>query len=447
MRSPESVNPNVHDGARLVVLGLNHDSAPIDVREGIALSDDELAVAFERIAPATQSGECALLSTCNRTEIYLVSPDPERALRQVARALDEIKRVDVLERGQWTYRHFDADAVYHLFRVACGLDSMLVGEAQIFNQVKDAYEHASKAGQAGFFLNRLFQAALHVGKRARTETDIGVGAASVSSAAVGLAEKVFGDLRARTALVIGAGETARLAAEHLVERRIGWLVIANRTRERAEALARKLGGRTVPYEDRLSAIPDADIVISATSAPEVILKRQDIAPIMRRRPRRPLLMIDLAVPRDIEPSLNQLGDVFLHDIDALAVMVEQNLARRRKEIPRVEAIIQQELDGFLAWYESLAVTPLIQALREHLEVIRQEQMSRYQHQFTDEDLARLDQFTRTLINRILHHPLTRLREFPRDARWGTLRLDTVRALFGLEASDGRSDDPDRDTRQ
>ncbi len=376
--------------------------------------------------------------------MYVASPTPDETLCQVARTLDEMKRVDILERREWTYRHSDADAVKHLFRVTCGLDSMLVGEAQVFAQIKQAYDRATEAGQVGFLLDRLFQAALHVGKRARTETDIGAGAASVSSAAVGLAEKVFGDLSTRTALLIGAGETARLAAEHLVEHGIARLIISNRTPERAEALALAVGAVTLPFEHKLRAIPDADIVLSATSAPEVLLKRSEIEQVMRHRPRRALLMIDLAVPRDIEPSVNQLDNVFLHDIDALKTMVEQNLARRRKEIPKVETIINEELDAFLAWYESLAVTPLIRELREHLDLIRKEHLERYRHQFAEEDRGRLDQFTRTLINKILHKPLTRLRGFPGDAKWCALRLDTVRSLFGLEAVHGEADDSDRD---
>lgn len=444
MHSPEPTNHTVHGSGRVVVLGLNHESAPLAVREGVAFSEEEVSAAFQQIGPESEAVECALVSTCNRTEVYLVSPHPEATLGVVTHVLNEMKHVDVMGQTEWTYRFFDSDAVHHLFRVACGLDSMLVGEAQIFSQIKQAYDRASEAGKVGFLLNRLFQAALHVGKRARTETDIGAGAVSVSSAAVGLAEKVFGDLSNRTALLIGAGETARLAAEHLVEHGIAHVIISNRTPERGEALARNVRGVTLPFEQRLRAIPDADIVISATSAPGVLLTQSDIEPIMRHRSRRPLLMIDLAVPRDIDPSINELDTIFLYDIDALTVMVEQNLARRRKEIPKVEAIIRKELGEFLAWYDSLAVTPLIKVLREHLEAIRQEQLRRYEHQFTEEDRTRLDQFTRTLVNRILHQPLTQLRGFPQDARWGNMRLDTVRLLFGLEAEHETPDDPDRD---
>jgi len=431
MRSPDPCE-TAPDGVHVAVLGLNHVSAPVAVREEMAFADDQAQEALARLEAIAEVTECVLLSTCNRTEVYLVSPNPDKAVAAVRDLLDEIKRTTVMRRPEWTFTHRDAGAMEHLFRVVCGLDSLFVGEAQIFSQVKHAYDLATQAQRVGIVLNRLFQAALHVGKRVRTETEIGAGAVSVSSAAVGLAEKVFGNLNSRTALLVGAGETARLTAEHLAERGIRRLIITNRTLERAHALAERFGAEVIPFGERTNALPDADLLISATSAQEVLFQAADVRQAMRRRPRRPLLVIDLAVPRDIDPAVNELEDVFLHDVDALNVMVEQNLVRRCKEIPRVEEIIGEELEEFFAWYESLAVTSLIMALREHMEAIRQEQIERYQNQFCREDRSRLDQFTRTLVNRILHHPVTRLRTFSRDARWGPVRLDTVRDLFDLE---------------
>jgi glutamyl-tRNA reductase len=428
----------------IAVLGLNHTSAPLSVRETIAFSADEVTDVLGQLDQSDYGVECVILSTCNRTELYLAGRSTESALPGVLEVLDEYKGATVLRNTEWTYTHHDADAVNHLFRVTSGLDSLMVGETQIMTQVKSAYDLAAGSRKLDIVLNRLLQGALHVGKRTRSETDIGVGAVSISSAAVGLAEKVFGELNDRTALLVGAGETARLAAEHLRERKIGRLLIANRTPDRAETLAGAVGGTAVPFDDRASLLQEVDIVISVTGAPTLLFTEQQIADAMRQRPRRTLLAIDLAVPRDIDPAANSFDNVFLYDVDALEVMVEQSLTKRRKEIPKVERIVQAELTEFLEWYESLAVTPLIRELREHLEQIRMEQIDRYGHQFNEKDREQLDQFTRTMMNRILHQPLTRLRDFTRDTQWGALRLDTVRELFGLEDIHGESNQ-DRDT--
>lgn len=433
------------DGLRIAVLGLNHATAPLSVREGIAFTDTEVTDALGRLSANDDASECVLLSTCNRTEVYVVSVDPEHSLRSAADVLDTLKNAHVLGNPEWTYTYADGTAVDHLFRVATGMDSLMVGEAQILTQLKTAYDLACCSQHVGLVLNRLFQGALHAGKRARAETEIGVGAVSISSAAVGLAEKVFDNLRERTALLVGAGETARLAAEHLADRGIGRLIIANRTTERAERLAKRFHASVIPLEDRLRALPDVDILISVTSAATTLFSGDDISAAMRHRARRPLLVIDLAVPRDIDPDVKRLENVFLYDIDALDVMVEQNLVCRRKEVSKVEAIIEEETQGYLHWYDSLSIRPLIRELRSMIDDIRTEHIRRYGHQFTEHDREQLDLFTRTLVKKILHQPLTQLREFARDSKSGAERLDTVRELFGLGNRNG-DDDQDRDTR-
>jgi glutamyl-tRNA reductase len=433
------------DGLHIAVIGLNHATAPLPVREGIAFADTEVTGALENLAAIDNVTECVLLSTCNRTEVYIVSADPAHSLHSVAAVIDSAKNANVLENPEWTYTYTDGVAVDHLFKVATGMDSLMVGEAQILTQLKTAYDLACCSRHVGLVLNRLFQGALHAGKRARTETEIGIGAVSISSAAVGIAEKVFDDLRERTALLIGAGETARLAAEHLVERGVGRLIIANRTTERAERLAKRFHASVVPLDERLRVLPDADILISVTSAPTTLFSESDIRVAMRHRARRPLLAIDLAVPRDIDPEVKRLENVFLYDIDALGTMIEQNLSRRRKEVPKVEAIIDEETQSFLHWYDSLSIRPLIRELRSTIDDIRTEHIRRYGHQFTDHDREQLDQFTRTLVKKILHQPLTQLRVIARDSQSGAVRLDTVRELFGLGKQNG-TDDQDRDTR-
>jgi len=254
---------------------------------------------------------------------------------------------------------------------------------------------------------------------------------------------VFGDLSSRKALVVGAGESARLAAENLRDRNVASMLIANRTLDRAVVLAEAVDGEAIAFDARMDLLSETDILVTATSAPDAIFDLSNVQSATRQRSRRPLLILDLAVPRDVDASVNRLDNVFLYDVDALKIMVEQNVRRREKEIPRVEGIIHEELAQFLAWYGSLAVTPLIRALRQQIEEIRREQIGRYGGQFAPEDRETLDQFTRTLVNRILHQPISRLRSFSADARWGAIRLDTVRELFGLEDAHDGSSDPDR----
>ncbi len=444
MSSLETPLTEVSDGSEeaagadvvgLAVVGLNHATAPIDIREAMAFVRDELHDAMTRLETAAGISECVLLSTCNRTELYFVSAAPREALPLLRSKLDELKGVSVMRDPQRTYVFEDAQVAEHLFRVAAGLDSLIVGETQILTQVKTAYQVANQAQHCGIVLNRLFQAAFRAGKRGRAETCIDRGAVSISSAAAGLALKVFGSLEGRKALIVGAGETGRLAAEHLVEQRIDRVIVANRTASRARELADRLGGDHVPLEERFEAAREVDVLVTATTAPGFLFDTEHVEEIVRRRKRRPLLVLDLSVPRDVDPAVNDLDDVYLHHVDALETMVEQNLARRRQDIPRVEEIIGEELREFISWLRSLAVVPLIKALKKQFDEIRVEQIERYGYQFAETDREQLDRFTRTMLNRILHTPLTQLRTYAGDTRWGAVRLDTVRDLFGLEAEE------------
>jgi glutamyl-tRNA reductase len=285
-------------------------------------------------------------------------------------------------------------------------------------------------------LNRLLPTALRAGKRARAETEIGVGTASVASAAVGLAAMVFGDLTRRRVLVVGAGATARLAAQHFAKRRPAALRIANRTPERAASLAAELGGEALGLEELPRALARSDVVVCATASPAPLIDGEMVRGALRDRPRQSLVILDLAVPRNVEPAVANLENVFLHAIDAVQTIVDLNLARRRRAIPRVEAIVEQELEGFFAWLRSLETTPTLRALRERFEAIRAEEVRRHGGGLTREDADRLERLTKSLVNKLLHGPTTRIKACDPGSPEGSLRLDAVRDLFGLGATDG-----------
>ena len=431
MTSPDTTQAADTHVVGIGVLGLNHESAPLDVREAMACAESSWHDVMTRVKTAAGLAECVLLSTCNRTEIYFASASPVEALPLIRAELDGFCNTDVMRQDEHTYYHENNDAVRHLLRVASGLDSLIVGESQILTQVKRAYDVARQAQHAGSVLNRLFQTASHTGKRARTETEIDQGAVSVASAGVSLVQNVFGNLGRYTVFIVGAGETARLAAEHLRHHGAKRFVIANRTESRAQELAETLNGRCVSLNARTEAVAQTDILVTATNSPAILFNCDEIRDAMRTRPRRPLLILDLSVPRNVDPAAAHLDEVFHYDMDALSGVVEHNLNRRRTEIPRVEAIVSEEAAEFTAWYDSLAVVPLIKALRESIEEIRIEQIRRYGHQFTEEDREQLDLFTRALVRKILHNPITRIRSYGNDPRQGADRLDAVRDLFGL----------------
>jgi glutamyl-tRNA reductase len=403
----------------LVLVGVSHHRAPIELRERAAL-DHKQSTELARTL-AGESGEAVCLSTCNRTELYLADEDGERAEGRAEAALVALEE----ELRPALYRLQDEAAALHLFRVAAGLDSMVPGEGEILGQVRSAYE----AGATGPILDRLFREALHAGRKARTETAIGESPASVSSAAAALAEQVFGDLRGRRILVVGAGKIGDLAARNLLTRgaEIAW--IANRTAQRADELADRLGGEVLALDGIREQLEAADVVVSSTSSPGWILERADVEAALRARKGRPLLLIDLAVPRDLDPAIHELDGCYLYDIDDLQAVVAETLVLRRREAERAEAIVSEEAQRFREWQASLDVVPAIASLRAKAEEIRKAELERAKLSASERRAA--ESVTTAVLNKLLHLPTIRMKQAAAAAD-GVIYADAVRHLFGLE---------------
>ncbi len=413
------------------VLGVNHRTAPLEVRERLALGAHEVPGALARVIAAGASGG-VLLSTCNRTEFYLFLED-EGPADAAWSLLGERLAGGGGGRAASGYGYIvrDRDAVRHLYRVSSGLDSMILGESQIQGQVRDAWE-ASRA-QAGPVLHRLFQTALHVGARVRTETAVGAGTASAASAAVAVAGKIFGDLAGRTALVLGAGDMAELAATCLVDEGVQVSLVANRTHERARVIAERLGARALTLDEAWSHFATIDIALCSTAAPHAIVTWERVAPVIAGRRGRPLCILDLAVPRDVDPAIAQLENVFLYDVDDLQTVAAQATVRRRQEVPAAERIVEEETDLFWAWYGGLGVVPVIKEFRGRLEQLRAAELERAMRQLghlAPEDRARVEQFSHALLSKFLHQPTIALKQAAEQGR-GYGLLEALRRLFGL----------------
>jgi len=428
----------------LFCVGLNHETSPLEIRDALVLNDEEVGRAIQALRERAGASEALVISTCNRTEVYARGSSIQDPPAFVADLLREIKGMDLTgPRGSYLYAYREPDSVRHLFRVACGLDSQVLGEPQITGQVKDSLSLAAKLGGTGPVIERLLDAALRSAKRARTETGIGRGAISSAYAAVGLAGKVLGSLADKRVLVLGAGEMATLAARHFQEAGVTQFVVANRGRERGEALAAAIPARVVSLEAIPVVLPGADIVIGATASLKPLVHEPAVRSAMKIRRNRPLLFLDLAVPRDVDPLVAKLPNVFLHDLDALGVLVGQSLAQRRAEVPKVEAIIEDELARFLKWHGSLAVKPTVTKFRGHFERVAREELERHRARFRPEDQEALDALVRGIVQKLLHRPTTRLTRPDADGPKGIARIDAVRDLFGIDPEDS---DADRDTR-
>ena len=415
----------------LLLLGVNHRTASIRERESLALDRDQTSQVLAAVLGQGAADEAFVLSTCNRTECYVATTDPSRAASGIDAAVRDVKHAGLSSSDGTTYQHDNGAAVRHLFRVATGLDSMVLGEPQILSQMKDAFGLARDLGATGTLLDRLIETALRTGKRARAETDIGTGVVSVASAACELARRHMPTLEGRRVVIIGAGETGRLAAQHLARYCPGGLTIVNRSTTRAQAVAGAIGAATLPFSDVDKAVAAADLVISATSAPGAILSVDAVRDAMIARPDRPLVIIDLAVPRDVDPDAAAVPGVTLHSIDDIQTVVDGSLARRAAEAPRVHAIIDEEATRFDLWVRALEATPLVRDLREHFERVRLEELDRALPNASEEERARADRLTRALVNRLLHLPTVRLKDTDPASHEGASRLRAARELFAL----------------
>ncbi|MDP9491177.1 MAG: glutamyl-tRNA reductase [Actinomycetota bacterium] len=391
---------------RLLLVGTSHRLAPVEIRERVALDPDGEAALARRLG---ESGEAVCLSTCNRTELYLAASNTAAAGERATAELADLGGIPRTELEPYLYRLEQGAAATHLFRVAAGLDSLIPGEGEIQGQVRSAYER----GAVGPLLDRLFRHALHAGKRVRTETAIGESPASVASAAAALAAQVFGDLAGRRILVIGAGKVGELAARNLVGRGASLSFVANRTVDRASSLAERFGGSALPLERVEEELADADIVVSSTSARGQILAREQVERVLPARKGRPLLLVDLAVPRDLDPAIKGLHGCFLYDIDDLEAVVEESLSGRRGEAIQAEAIVGAEGERFREWLASLDVVPAIASLRERAEAIRRGELAKASPRLaglSDRERHAVDSLTNQIVNKLLHQPIMRLKE-------------------------------------
>jgi glutamyl-tRNA reductase len=411
----------------LVLVGISHHRAPVELRERVALGGREASELSRALAGA--AGEAVCLSTCNRTELYLVDADGAQAEVRASASLDAISGLADERLSSALYRLRDEAAALHLFRVAAGLDSMVPGEGEILGQVRAAYE----LGAPGPVLDRLFRQALHAGKRVRAQTAIAESPASVSAAGAALAQQVFGELEGRAVVLIGAGKASELAARNLLSRGARISFVANRTRERAVELAGRLGAEPLALEELPSALARADVVVSSTSAPGLVLRRADLEPVLPARRGRPLFLVDLAVPRDLDPAIHELDDCYLYDIDDLEAVVAASLAGRRREAERAEAIVAEQADRFREWQASLDVVPAIASLRARAEEIRAAELERLQGRLgalSEAERRAVESATARIVDKLLHLPTVRMKEAAVTAD-GVLYADAVRHLFGL----------------
>jgi glutamyl-tRNA reductase len=419
----------------LFVLGLSHKTASIDLRERLAVPEKDLPRALDALGEVSELAERMLVTTCNRAEVYGVAEESlEESVAAVTGCLARYHRLEPADFAHALYIYRSAAAARHVFRVACSLDSMVIGEPQILGQVKAAYSVARAQEATGIVLTNLLEQAFHVAKRVRTETGIATAPVSISSVAVDLARKIFGDLAGRSVLILGAGEMAELALRHLVEDGVRSILVANRSYDRAVALAKQFQGRAVTYDDFRREIVEADIVISSTSAPHVILKREDMQVIIQERRHRPIFLIDIANPRDIDAGCNEVDNVYLYNIDDLQSVVAANLKERQREAERAETIIEREVGVFQSWLRGLDVVPTIVSLRTRVEEIRAAELDRTLARLPElspEQREAITSMTAAMVNKILHQPMTELRRRAVHQD-GHLYSTVLRRLFGLE---------------
>jgi glutamyl-tRNA reductase len=418
---------------RFSITGVNHRSAPVEVRERLAFDEPSLSAALLDLKGRPGFCEGLILSTCNRVEVALTCEENAGAMVAVDQFLADTRHVERAWVTPYLYRYDDGEAIRHLFRVAASLDSMVVGEPQILGQLKSAYALAKEHGAVNGFLDNLLTRAFNVAKRVRSETEIGSSAVSVSYAAVELAREIFGSLTDKKVMLVGAGKMSELAARHLRRSGATHIFVTNRTHERAVEMAQLFEGKIVEYTDFLSFLPEIDIVIASSGAPHYIIVREDMKKVIEARRNRPMFLIDIAVPRNIEPSVNELDGVFLYDIDDLQKVVETNLQGRMESAEEAEAIIREEVDRMIARLKTREVVPTIVSLQEQLEGWRASELARMRAKFgtlTPEQEQALEAFSKSMINKIAHGPIAELRR-QASLPEGHLFISVVRKVFRL----------------
>ncbi len=435
----------------IVIVGLSHKTAPVEIREKLAFAPTAMERPLRQMLELPSITEGLIVSTCNRVELCVVTKEPDAAIAALRRFLAEYHEVPPDEINDNLFDYQGEEAIRHLFRVASSLDSMVLGEPQILGQIKTAYGYAAEFKTAGLILNRFLHKAFSVAKRVRTETAIASNAVSVSFAAVELARKIFDRLDNKGVMIIGAGEMCELAARHFVNNGISKVLVTNRTFERAEKLAAEFDGKAVPFDSFVDHLAEVDIVMTSTGAPNFILGKRQMEEVLKRRKNRPMFLIDIAVPRDIDPKVNDLSNTYLYDVDDLQGVVQANLKERQKEAGKAEAIVEQEIGQFHQWLGNLEVKPTVIALRRKLEEIRQQELEKTfgnLKDLTSKQRKSIEAMAGAIINKILHKPTAILKKRQNDMS-GEDYVDAVRTLFDLPApnTDDQEikplDDPDQ----
>ena len=430
---------------QIVSIGTSHHVAPIEFRERLAFSEEQLIESLQHLRESDQVQEAVILSTCNRVEVYAVANsvrNADAAAKMLVEFLARSRQIGVESLKKWCYLHHNLETIQHLFRVTASLDSMVVGESQILGQVKTAYDLSRASGGAGTVLNRLFTKAFSVGKRIRSETTITTGAVSISYAAVELAKKIFNTLEGKTVAIIGAGEMSELTAKHLVANGVANVLVANRTYERAVKIAEKFNGTPLAYDSDLNFLIDADIVISSTNAPDYLIKRQPLAAIMRKRRHRYMFLIDIAVPRDIDPDVSKIDYAFLYNIDDLEAVVVSNLKDRQQEAGQAEQIVTEEAKQFYNQLQTFQVNPTIKALHQQFRQIADTELQAcfYKSTLSDQQEAAVTSMTQAIVKKLLHHPMQNLRCAVNDGNADHAQyVQALQELFALDANDDDSE--------
>ncbi|MCD4805035.1 MAG: glutamyl-tRNA reductase [Desulfobacterales bacterium] len=418
----------------IVLLGLNHKTAPIELRELLSFSKEEAVAVMEGLQKCPDINEVMLISTCNRVEVLLTTSNTINSVNCVKTHISEFKKIPISKFEDAFYTHDGEDAVRHIFRVASSLDSMMVGEPQILGQIKDAYLTTILKKTSGVILNRLLHKTFFVAKRVRSETGIGDHAVSISYAAIELARKIFGDLEGKKVLLVGAGEMAELAVEHLIRNKVGEIFVANRTFERGVELSNRFKGKAIRIEEISGSLKVVDIIISSTGSPNFVIVRDQVKGIMRSRRNRPIFFIDIAVPRDIDPDINRLNNAYVYDIDDLKGVIEENIKDRNKESIKGERIVDESVISFKRWFEGLSAVPTIVALRDKIDTIASTEVDKTLqslNHLSDNDRQAIHRMTSSLINKILHDPTIFLKS---NGCYGDrfAYIDLTRKLFKLD---------------
>jgi glutamyl-tRNA reductase len=420
---------------KTVVIGLNHKTADVDLREKLAFNGQKLEEGIRQIRELPEIKETVIVSTCNRVEIYLTVKDVEKAFASVKDFFVRFFEIRRESLDNALYLYHDMQAVRHIFRVSSSLDSMVVGEPQILGQLKDAFEFALERKTTGVLLNRLLKKSISVAKRVRTETKIAENAVSISFAAVELAKKIFADLSEKTFMLLGAGEMAELAAKHMINNGVKDIVIANRTYETGCNLAKEFNGRAIRFDDYLNELTHADILVCSTGAQNYVLLKDQMQKVMKERKNRPVFLIDISVPRNIDPEINDLDNVYLYDVDDLKGVVDTNIIERQKEAKKAEDIIEEEIETFKKWLSSLDSVPTVIALREKAEAIRKEEVEKLLNRFPEigeKEKKAIEGMASSITNKLIHAPSVALRE---DSEDKDIMIATIKRLYGLNGED------------